>query len=264
MSARHDPRGYLESEEAFDTLYTDMLDKFPLPIRIDPDATQAIHQLTGVLRRHLPRTPGLSFCEIGCAPGQWLIYFNQYFKFDVAGVDLSADGVRLSNANLRAANVEGRVLHADAFAMPFGKRRFDVVFSHSLVEHFQDPMVVFELYDQMTAPGGFIYCGVPNMRYLNNLIFQINDRLLGKFSELRGVHNIATANPAVFRRAAEKFGWRVAFLDYVGFFIPQLFSPPNADEAGTRLRTVGRFAGRRLVTSRFFSPILAMIAQKPE
>lgn len=261
-----DPKltGYLESEEAFDTLYTDMLDKFPLPIRIDPDATQAIHELHRVLRTHLPRRPDSTFCEIGCAPGQWLIYFNQYFKYRPFGVDLSRDGVRLSQANLAAANVEGEILHADAFALPFGKRRFDVVFSHSLVEHFSDPMVVFELYDLMTAPGGHIYCGVPNMRYLNNLIFQVNDRLLGKFSELRGVHNIGTADLAVFRRAAQTLGWKVHFLDYVGFFIPQLFSPPKADDAGKGVRTLGRFAGRRLITSRFFSPIIAMIAQKPE
>ncbi len=263
MSELFEDPGYLEDDEAFHHLYSEMESTFPLPIRLDPDRFHDVHALHQLFLRSMPREEGLAFCEIGCAPGQWLVYFNQYFKYRVFGMDRSADGVRLAKANLGSLNIPGEVICADAFTMPFGEKRFDVVFSHSLIEHFQNPGPVFELHDKMTRPGGTIYIGMPNIRYLNRLIFRLGDFLFGKFKQLGRVHNFATADLSVFRNAAEKWGWEIAFLDYVGFFIPQLFTPPQSKKFAKRdIYKTGFLVGRKMPKSRFFAPTICLIARK--
>jgi len=255
--------GYLESEEAFDFLYSDMAREFTLPIRLNPNRFHTTYSLLQVIRGHFPRTPGATLCEIGCAPGQWLIYFHEYFKYLVHGMDLSSAGIELTLANLNHCGAPAKILQADAFHFPFGDMLFDVVFSHSLIEHFKNPMAVFELHDLMTKPGGLIYIGMPNLRYANHAVFFLVDRFMGKFSELRETQNTGTANLGLFREAAGKFGWEIAFLDYIGFFIPLLYSPPRADPGKTTYHSIGRLVGRKMPTSRFFSPLICMIARKP-
>ena len=255
--------GYLEDEGSFEGLYTFLQQTYTLPMAVDIEGFHSSYALCNqVFRRIFPRTHGLDFCEIGCAPGFWPIYFYLYFYYNVYGIDLSANGIRLTRQNLDSMNIPGEMIFGDIFDLPFGENRFDVVFSHSFMEHFEDPMPVFEIHHRMAKPGGYIYVGIPNMRYFNNLTRMLVGRFAGKWNDLHKVMNFSTADTEVFQKAAKAFGWDILWLDYVGFYVPLLDIEPKPGTPGQGGRRLGRFVGRDMPSSRLFSPTLCMVAQK--
>jgi SAM-dependent methyltransferase len=115
--------------------------------------------------RYLPHEPGLQFLEVGCVPGNLMVYFAKHFRYLVDGVDYSSGGP-LVEATLKLNSVRGRFFQADVFAFA-PDRSYDVVFSSGFVEHFDDPVAPVRRHVELARPGGLVVLTVPSITHFN-------------------------------------------------------------------------------------------------
>lgn len=131
-----------------------------LPAETKPSDLLELHHL---FERHLPRGER-DFLEVGCAPGGFMAYFHRNFGYRVSGIEWGADGVRVTQENMKMLGVPANVLHGDFLAPDAVPGPFDVVFSAGFVEHFRDPHPVIERAVQICRPGtGYVVTTVPNL-----------------------------------------------------------------------------------------------------
>jgi hypothetical protein len=58
-----------------------------------------------LLRQHLPRDPSVSFLEVGCVPGGFLLWFHRALGYQVFGLDYIDDLASVAD-RLRRASLE--------------------------------------------------------------------------------------------------------------------------------------------------------------
>ncbi len=116
-------------------------------------------RLLDVLRRYLPESGAGPVLELGSAPGRWLAWIERHLSRPTVGIDLDAEGTRLSRRLFPGL----RVMRGDATRLPFADRSFAASFSLGLVEHFEDPSPIMEETFRVVRPGGIVVCSVPNL-----------------------------------------------------------------------------------------------------
>ncbi|HEV7807753.1 MAG TPA: methyltransferase domain-containing protein [Solirubrobacteraceae bacterium] len=170
--------------------------------------------LARVLTRRAPARAGDTVIEIGCAPAKWLVFYAERFGASVSGVEYSAMGAQLSEANLAACGVEGAIHEQDFFAM--APQEHDVVLSFGFLEHFDDLAGTFARHIEFVAPGGRLVLGVPNFRGVNRAVQRIADP--GYLAR----HNTAAMSAPLLRSLGQAGGLELEHLDYLGGFDPSL------------------------------------------
>ena len=113
--------------------------------------------------KYLPKDESFEFLELGCAPGRWLHYFNKEFGYKVSGLDNSPVGFEMTKKNLEILGVRANLYFGDVLNYKFNKK-FNVVFSFGLVEHFDPPLEIIRRHLDLTKPKGYTIIGVPNFR----------------------------------------------------------------------------------------------------
>jgi 2-polyprenyl-6-hydroxyphenyl methylase/3-demethylubiquinone-9 3-methyltransferase len=143
------------------------------------------------LRSVLPVDPTKTFVEIGSGPGRFLIYFHRVFGYQVSGCDYSPASCTLARENLARAGVPGTIHQADLFEF---QGQYDVVYSGGVIEHFDSPGTVLEVFARLLRPGGYLVTTVPNLKGLNGLYRRLlkpetfeTHRII-TLGELRGWH----------------------------------------------------------------------------
>ncbi len=168
-----------------------------LPRSFNPNVWFARRLLSGALRIR----PGRAF-EVGCAPGAWLAYFARSLGVEVAGCDLSAEGVRATRENLALLGVSGRVLHGDVFRLgdlgEEGMARFDLVYSIGVVEHFDELDAILGAHARLCAPGGHVVVTAPKLTGPSGAIFRAAS------PSLMRTHRVVT--PEALRESAQRVG----------------------------------------------------------
>ena len=169
------------------------------------------------LEQHAPVTPGARVLEVGCAPGRWMVFYAERFGANVEGVEYAEAAAALTERNLDACGVTGRVHHTD-FETFHAPRRYDLVLSLGFVEHFQDPEAVFRRHAELIAPGGRVAVGFPNFHGLNRLLQKWFD------PEWLALHNLEAVRGDVFLAAAPAVGLSLRSDRYLGSFDPDMIS----------------------------------------
>jgi SAM-dependent methyltransferase len=153
-----------------------------------------------ILRRRLRPGKEKLVLEVGCGGGKWLIYFHKTFGYSVTGCDYSETGCALARRNLALAGIEGTILEQDFFTL---KGKFDVIYSHGLIEHFNDSSRVLEKFASLLNPShGILISLIPNLTGLSGLYHRLlkhetfethqaisRDQLAGWYEEI-GLKNI--------------------------------------------------------------------------
>lgn len=162
-----------------------------------------------ILLQYLKKYEGGSFLEIGCSPGYVSALICSNIKFIPFGLDFSPmshlyiETMRkngFSNATL--FNCDIRNFKTD--------KKFDVVGSVGLIEHFKDPLEILLRHYLLTKKGGIIFCVVPNFRYLQwvyHFIFDRKDLLY---------HNLEAMNLDIFREFSKRMNLEILYLNYCG------------------------------------------------
>lgn len=96
------------------------------------------------------RLTGLeSFLEIGCGPGTFTRALNNHHQGPITGIDLDANFI--DYARSRCSDVT--YVLGNALDLPFEDESFDVVSSHTVVEHLETKAFITEQY-RILKPGG--------------------------------------------------------------------------------------------------------------
>jgi 2-polyprenyl-3-methyl-5-hydroxy-6-metoxy-1,4-benzoquinol methylase len=159
--------------------------------------------------KHLPRAPGQSFFEVGCAPGGILAEFCARLGYEAHGIDYAADPSEIENF-LRAEGVRTGRIHRADFLTWQPERLYDVVASFGFIEHFENADEIADRHFQMARPGGYVVITMPNFARGQKLLHWLYDR-----ENLR-LHNTKIMNLKFLRRAAERNGARLVEARFAG------------------------------------------------
>ncbi len=125
----------------------------------------SIRELDGIFSKTLPAAKQ-SLCEIGCAIGGWLSYFNRYHDYSVNGIEYAVAAYLKTLQNLEALNIQAGIWHCDFFE--FNHEPFDVVFSNGFIEHFENVRPVIErIVNLAKRETGIVITIIPNMSGIN-------------------------------------------------------------------------------------------------
>jgi SAM-dependent methyltransferase len=161
-----------------------------------------------VARDNLPNGP-LELLELGAAPGNYSVALSKDRAWVPAGIDYSDD----ADMYLRTMSAFGKKadLYRIDFLLESIDRKFDIVFSVGLIEHFRGKMFddVLKVHDHYLRAGGYLVITLPNFTgvpYLWHYVFDRPD--LTK-------HNIDAMRKDSFLYF-EELGYETLYADYVG------------------------------------------------
>lgn len=129
-------------------------------VQVDP-RRPPLRDLDRFLRRHLPQDATLRLLEVGCYPGKFMWYFAHRFGYRVSGLENVGWCCRHARELLAVGGVDAEVIEADLLRFETD-RRWDVVASFGLVEHFTDLDHVVARHVALVAPGGRLVLTAPN------------------------------------------------------------------------------------------------------
>lgn len=161
------------------------------------------------IERYLPRGNGLTFLEIGCAPGGILAHICGTLGYEAHGIDFACEPGEIE-ARLRSRNVQVGRIHKADFLTFESDRQFDVVSSFGFVEHFDDPPAMARRHFDLVKPGGTVVLGIPNFAGGQRALHYLFDR-----AQLRR-HNTSCMSVAFMRRVAAANGAQLSWAGYVG------------------------------------------------
>ena len=121
----------------------------------------------------LPQGSGQIFLDIGCHWGRWCISAAQKGYVPV-GIDPSLAAIRVARRVTRQLGLSAIYLVADARYLPFAASCFDVVFSYSVLQHFDKDDVRLTLAEiaRTLKISGICLIQMPNIFGLRNLYNQ--------------------------------------------------------------------------------------------
>jgi len=162
-----------------------------------------------IVAKDLPKTAGLEFFEVGCAPGGILAEFCGRLGYVAHGIDYS-DAVHSVGDYLRKEGVRvGEIHHAD-FLTWATERRYDIVASFGFIEHFTDPAQIIDRHFELVRPGGIVIVTMPNLARGQKVLHWLFDR------HNLGRHNTRCMNLRFFRAAATRNRAEILTASYVG------------------------------------------------
>ena len=140
---------------------------------------------------------GMKVLEVGCGGGHFTNMVKKYFpNCEVWGIDLDAKHIQFAKNKCKELGLDVKYLEADINNLPFDDESFDVIFSHTVVEHLPFENFINEQYRTLKKGGHLVIMKVaggvkdnPYM-YLEDEIGKVFDKLefenrpvVGKFNE---------------------------------------------------------------------------------
>ncbi|MCC6557694.1 MAG: methyltransferase domain-containing protein [Polyangiaceae bacterium] len=157
----------------------------------------------------LPRGEGLSFFEIGCAPGRILADFCGRLGYRAYGLDYACDPAVIEDFLRKRGIQVGKIDKGDFFSWK-PEERFDIVGSFGFVEHFDDAAGVVDRHFEMVKPGGYVIVAMPNFAGGQKALHWLFDR-----KNLMG-HNTRIMNVPFLEDAARRNGAQILQARYTG------------------------------------------------
>ena len=127
----------------------------------------------------------LKILELGCGPGHFTNMIKANFpNCKVSGIDLDENHIKYAQNMAQNLNLDINYLVGDVCNLPFKDNEFDIVFSHTLVEHLPFDKFISEQKRVLKDNGTIIFIHVDTKRkhinqfnYLKNEIDEIYDKL---------------------------------------------------------------------------------------
>lgn len=167
---------------------------------VDPYVQEAVAGTCGNMYRRLIRTltsypipvlrlppgEGRRFLDIGCGWGRWCISAARQ-GYAVVGIDPSLEAIRAGRRVARQLGLPISYLVADGRYLPFRDRSFDVIFSYSVLQHFdkQDARQGLSEVSRTMRAAGMSLIQMPNTFGLRNLYNQLRRGFAATAFEVR-------------------------------------------------------------------------------
>lgn len=125
----------------------------------------------------LPKNKNFRFLEVGSFPGRYLWYFQNFFDYQVSGLEYVEWCCEKSRQLLENSGVTGQIIHGDLFKyQPDDKTSlWDVVASFGFIEHFSDTTHVIQKHLDLLKPGGYLVLVIPNHQGIYGDIMKFAD-----------------------------------------------------------------------------------------
>ncbi len=139
--------------------------------------------------------------ELGGFPGYYTIYFKKYQHIDATLLDYFVhDGLIRELLNKNGMNYEDiSIIEADLFTYQ-PEKRYDLVTSFGLVEHFYDLKDIIARHIALLNPEGTLFITLPNFTGVNGWIQRKFD------SENYDKHNISSMDPELLMQICRELG----------------------------------------------------------
>jgi 2-polyprenyl-3-methyl-5-hydroxy-6-metoxy-1,4-benzoquinol methylase len=131
--------------------------------------------LMNFLSKYLPHDQKKSCIEIGCSPGTFLVALKKRFGYTLTGLDIQ--GFEQTDQTLKFNGIDPKtidIINSNFFDYN-PKKKFDIVCSFGLIEHFKNPQYAFDHLSKFINTGGFMVMGIPRFRG----IYWIAHKLMG-------------------------------------------------------------------------------------
>lgn len=170
----------------WETSFQPIKDKAPAQNGLDPFVQKAIPATSGNLYRllklnrypipelPLPKGEGSFFLDLGCNWGRWCLSAAQKGYLPI-GIDPNLEAVLAARRIAKQLGHSACFLVADARHLPFAPSCTDIVFSYSVLQHFEKSDVhrVLQEISRILKPGGASLIEMPNVFGLHNLLHQL-------------------------------------------------------------------------------------------
>jgi 2-polyprenyl-3-methyl-5-hydroxy-6-metoxy-1,4-benzoquinol methylase len=162
------------------------------------------------LERHIPHRVGTAL-ELGCFPGRYLAVLGE-LGYEVNGMDLTPRITELPAWFQQMGRRTGSFTQADVFTHPVS-RRFDVVCSFGLIEHFGDWSGLLRRHAGLVEEGGLLAVSTPNFR---GAVQQSLHRWLDR--ENLAEHNLEAMVPSAWADVVVPLGFEILQCGWLGPF----------------------------------------------
>lgn len=106
--------------------------------------------------------PRAELLELGCAPGSMFKRMHRLRpQLRLNGIDFAEEGCRSTSAVLKELGLPANVHFGDFRTVELPKR-FELVTSFGLIEHFDDPAEILRCHARFCLPGGTVAVTIPN------------------------------------------------------------------------------------------------------
>ena len=173
--------------------------RLPIVARPYPD----LHR---IFVTNLPKSPELTFIEIGCAPAGWMVYFHKNFGYAVNGIEYADAATQIARKNLQIQGVPGNIVTADFFEYEDTSSPYDIVSSFGFIEHFEELDFVVGKICSLTKQ--FVVTLVPNTYGINGLVSKTFR------PDVYRAHK--KIDPCFLKELHEGSNMKTLFCDYVG------------------------------------------------
>ncbi|MGY4383136.1 SAM-dependent methyltransferase [Pedobacter sp. UYP24] len=203
-----------------------------------------------------------SAIELGGFPGYYAVFLKKYFKIDVTLLDYFVHEP-VTNSLLEANNLKASDIHiieTDLFNYT-PERKYDLVLSCGLIEHFNDTEDIINRHIAFLKPGGSLFITLPNFKAVNGWLQKTYDK------ENYDKHNISCMDPDLLAVICKKAGLDIIQSRYFGRFSVWLENEKQKPAATRVLKKSIWIAGKVLTKlipfdSKQLSPYIIVEARK--
>jgi 2-polyprenyl-3-methyl-5-hydroxy-6-metoxy-1,4-benzoquinol methylase len=220
-----------------------------------------------IFERYLSHNPELRCVEIGCVPGNFLVFLHKRYGYKIYGIDYF-DEIGALKENMKINDIKEYKIFQEDFLSWNTKLKFDIVCSFGFIEHFTNYEEVIEKHIKLLKPGGLLFLSVPNFRY-GRAVLHI---LFRDFAKVVRTHNLKVMHPKTIKSALEKKGLKILFLNYYQTF-DFWFVDPHENKTNNIIERLLLWLIWRFkifiakynvnVPNKYFSPYIICVAQKP-
>ena len=145
--------------------------------------------------------------DIGCFPGDKLVYLNKTFGYSVEGIDYTGDFEKMKS-HMNINSVSKFKLYNEDFLTWKSKKRYDLVCSFGFVEHFDNYEEIIDKHVNLLKRDGILFITLPNFRYFQFILRYLLDK---KNLEL---HNLEMMNLKKIKDCIVKNNLEILYLNY--------------------------------------------------
>lgn len=152
--------------------------------------------------------PGGHCFEVGCYPGNYLIYLAKTFGYTASGIDATPYVKNRMIKHFEEQQVTvGNIFYEDFLSFRT-EQTYDVVCSFGFVEHFSNFEQVIERHVRLVKPSGTLIISCPNFRGLQHLFHKLVDPV--NLSH----HVLAAMDLRAWKAILEKNNMEIVFQGY--------------------------------------------------
>ena len=169
---------------------------------------------------------GGTLLEVGAGTGRFSCLLALRYKCKVTCVDYSTEALKSAGVNFSKCDIDGSVIQADAYSLPFGSESYDMVVSGGVLEHFSNDQMIMIIKEmvRISKPNGLFYCDIEPRKVSTLRLFDTLRIISDEFMPL------SKGQPPVFENNISK-SELLNMLDKAGLYNARILSagvfPPS-------------------------------------